>query len=79
VVIAATPAPTHPRGRGDRTSGAYVGPVVVVVGDVVVVVSVVVVSVVPVVDPGPPSARATAAARPATSKTMPKSEIPRRI
>jgi hypothetical protein len=87
IVIAATPAPTQPFGRGDAARGAYVGVgVVVVVGCVVVVAVVVVsvvvvgvVSVVPVVVPEPPSARATAAATAAPIRTMQKSDTARRI
>ena len=76
--IAATPAPTQPRGRLDPASGTNIGVVVVVNVVDVVVVSVVVVSVV-VVSPPPPSARAAAAPRTATSTTMPMSDTPRRI
>jgi hypothetical protein len=77
--IAATPAPTQPCGRLDPASGTYSGVVVVVSVVDVAVLAVVVVSVVVVVVSPPPSAHADAAAKPATSKTMPISDTPRRI
>jgi hypothetical protein len=75
---AAAPAPTQPAGSEERRSGAYEGPVVVVLVDVVLVVVVLVVAV-PVVVVFVPPARADATPTVGTKTARRTSQTTRRI